>query len=78
MWRTYSAGVMVLSYKYVNNVAHESDKVKEVSQRLFREFMEKMNSIQYGYLKKAYRKGDIGCSNIIIKTAEISDKLMIE
>ncbi|MDU5081124.1 C_GCAxxG_C_C family protein [Tissierella sp. P1] len=52
MWRTYSAGVMVLSYKYVNNVAHESDKVKEVSQRLFREFMEKMNSIQYGYLKK--------------------------
>ncbi len=73
-----TAGVMVLSYKYVNNVAHESDKIKEVNQKLFREFMEEMNSIQCGYLKKTYRKEATGCSNIIIKAAEILDKLMIE
>jgi len=73
-----TASVMVLSHKYVENVAHESDKIKKINQELFRKFFEEMNSIQCTYLKKTYRKEDIGCFHIILKAAEILDKLMEE
>lgn len=73
-----TASTMVLSHKYVEKVAHESGKIKEVNQKLFRQFMEEMDSIQCGYLKNTYRRADTGCSNIIIKAAEILDRLIVE
>lgn len=72
-----TASIMVLSHKYVNTVAHESDAYKIMNQKLFNEFLSEMNSIQCTYLKKTYKTEDKGCTDIIVKTAEILDKLMI-
>lgn len=71
-----TAAVMVLSHIYVENIAHEGDKIKRVNQDLFRKFMEDMNSIQCSYLKKTYRKEDIGCHHIILKAAEVLDSIV--
>jgi len=73
-----TASVMVLSNKYVENIAHESDKIKLINQQLFRKFLEEMNSIQCSYLKRTYRREDIGCFHVILKAAEILDSLMEE
>lgn len=73
-----TAATMVLSHKYVKNVAHESNKIKEINQKLFREFFEEMNSIQCSYLKRIYRKEDIGCFDIVVKASQILDRLMTE
>lgn len=72
-----TASIMVLSHKYVNTVAHESDAYKIMNQKLFNEFLSEMNSIQCTYLKKTYKTEDKGCTDIIVKAAEILDKLMI-
>ena len=37
--------------------------------------MEDMNSIQCSYLKRTYRREDIGCYHVILKAAEILDSL---
>lgn len=72
-----TASIMVLSHKYVNNVAYESNTYKKMNQKLFNEFLSEMNSIQCTYLKKTYKTEDKGCTDIIVKAAEILDKLMI-
>ena len=73
-----TAGIMVLSHRYVEDVRHQSDKIKEINQRFFREFIAEMDSIKCTHLKAAHRKEDIGCFDIVLKAAEILDKLMVE
>ena len=73
-----TAGIMVLSNKYVEGIGQNSDKIQEINQRFFREFIEEMDNINCSHLRAVHSKEDIGCFNIILKTAEILDKLMIK
>lgn len=73
---TLAAAVMALSNKHVINIAHESDKIKEINKILFNQFLDEMGSIQCEDLKKMYKKEDIGCYDIILKAAQILDSLM--
>ncbi|MBU5425214.1 C-GCAxxG-C-C family protein [Tissierella pigra] len=73
-----TAGIMVLSHKYVEGIGQESDKIQEINQRFFREFIDEMDNINCSHLRAVHSKEDIGCFDIILKAAEILDKLMIK
>ncbi|WMM25063.1 C-GCAxxG-C-C family (seleno)protein [Tissierella sp. MB52-C2] len=73
-----TAGIMVLSHRYVEGAGHQNNKIKEINQRFFREFIAEMDSIKCTHLKLTHRKEDIGCFDIVLKAAEILDKLMVK
>lgn len=73
-----TACVMVLSHKYVDTIGRESSSIKSLNQKLFQRFMDEMQSVQCTYLKNTYKKEETGCKYIILKAAEILDRLMEE
>ena len=73
-----TACVMVLSHKYVDNIGRESEHIKPLTQKLFQEFINEMQSIQCTYLKATYKNEETGCKYIILKAADILDRLMKE
>lgn len=73
-----TGAVMVLSHKYVINVAHESEKIKNLTKELFKKYEDKMGSIKCKQLKPKYRKEDIGCKNVILEAAKILDEIVKE
>lgn len=73
-----TASIMVLSRLFVEERAHESEKIKELTNRLFDEFREEMGSIDCAPLKDMYRTEELKCSNIILKAAEILDRIIEE
>ena len=73
-----TGAVMVLSSMYVEDIAHESKEIKDLTTKLFEEFEKEMESIQCKELKAKYRKEDIGCKNIILAAAKALDKIIGE
>jgi C_GCAxxG_C_C family probable redox protein len=71
-----TGAIMVLGRMFVQDRAHESDKIKELTKKLFKEFEKEMGSIDCAPLKKDYRTGEYGCKNVIIKAAEILDRII--
>lgn len=71
-----TASIMVLGNIYINNVAHESSRIKELTQKLFTAYNSAMGSIDCAPLKDMHRKEDIGCKNVILKAAEILDDIV--
>lgn len=70
-----TAGTMVLSNLFVDDVAHESSIIKEKTSKFLNIFIKEMNSINCYKLKEMYRTDDKKCSDIILKSAEILDNL---
>lgn len=73
-----TGAVMALSSKYVKDIAHEDEKIKELSKKLFEEYESEMGSINCKKLKVKYRKEDIGCKNVILAAAKILDNIVKE
>ena len=73
-----TGAVMVLSSMYVEDIAHESKKIKDLTTKLFAEFEKEMGSIECKELKTKYRKEDIGCKNVILAAAKALDKIIEE
>ena len=73
-----TGAVMVLSSKYVKNIAHEDKKPFDLSKELFEKYESKMGSIQCNELKAKYKKEDIGCRDIILEAARILDNIIKE
>ena len=73
-----TASVMVLSKLFVKERAHESERIKELTQKLFEDYRKEMGHIDCAPLKKMHRTEELKCSNIILKAAELLDRIVIE
>ncbi len=73
-----TGAVMALSSKYVEDIAHEDDKIKILSKKLFERYEMEMDSLKCDELKRKYKKEDIGCKNVILSAAKILDEIVKE
>ncbi|NMB27737.1 MAG: C_GCAxxG_C_C family protein [Tissierellia bacterium] len=73
-----TGAVMVLSSKYVKNIAREDKKVFDLSKELFEKYETKMGSIKCNELKAKYKKEDIGCRDIILEATRVLDNIVKE
>lgn len=72
-----TAAIMVLGKLSVRERAHESTKIKELTLELFREYKKEMGSIDCAPLKQTHRTEELKCRNVIVKAAEILDRIVI-
>lgn len=73
---TLTASVMVLSILFVKDKAHESSKIKDLTQELFANYQTEMQEIDCDPLKARYRTEELKCRMVIAKAAEILDKMI--
>lgn len=71
-----TASVMVLSCLFVADKGHESDRIKKLTQELFQSYREEMGEINCEALKTRYRTEEIKCRVMLIKAAEILDRIV--
>jgi len=71
-----TASIMVLGRLFVKNNAHESTRIKELTKELFEEYRKEMDSIDCAPLKERYRTEELKCKNVIIKAAEVLDRIV--
>ena len=71
-----TAGIMVLGKLFINNNAHESTKIKELTVELFDEYKKEMGAIDCGPLKQKHRTEELKCKNVIMKAAEVLDRIV--
>lgn len=72
-----TASLMVLGKLFVPEVAHKYPEIKELSKELFDTFKKEMGDILCKPLKDNYRTEDKKCREVILKAAEILDKIAI-
>ena len=70
------SGVMVLSIMNVNDRAHESDRIKELTREFLESYRDKMGGIDCDFLKENYRTEKEKCFHVILKAAEILDTMV--
>jgi C_GCAxxG_C_C family probable redox protein len=71
-----TAAIMVLGILFVKNNAHESSKIKDLTQELFITYKKEMGDIDCFPLKVRHRTEDIKCRHIIVKAAEVLDTII--
>ena len=71
-----TGAIMALSNKYVENIAHEDKKIRNLSKDLFEKYEKEMGSIKCNELKAKYKKEDIGCKDIILAAAKLLDDIV--
>ena len=71
-----TASLMVLGKLFVPDVAHKHPKIKELSKELFDAFEKEMDDILCKPLKDNYRTEEKKCRDVILKAAEILDKIV--
>ncbi|HHZ01688.1 MAG TPA: hypothetical protein GX396_01935 [Tissierellia bacterium] len=72
-----TGAIMVLGKLFVMERAHESMRIKELTRELFDEYNREMGYIDCEPLKEKYRTEEIKCRNVILKAAEILDKIVM-
>lgn len=71
-----TASIMVLGNMFVKERAHESTLIKKLSKELFEEYEKEMGTIDCTPLKVKYATKEVKCKNIILKAAEILDRIV--
>ncbi len=71
-----TAAIMVLGILFVKDRAHESDKIKILTQELFDTYQDQMGDIDCTPLKNHYRREDIKCRYVIAKAAAALDTII--
>ncbi|WP_432665844.1 C-GCAxxG-C-C family (seleno)protein [Wukongibacter baidiensis] len=71
-----TAAVMVLSKLFVEDTAHKSNKINELTKELLNSYENEMGSIICKPLKKSHRSLFKGCDKVIIKAAECLDVIV--
>lgn len=71
-----TASLMVLGKLFVPDVAHKHLEIKELSKELFDTFEKEMGDILCKPLKDNYRTEEKKCRDVILKAAEILDKIV--
>jgi len=72
-----TGGVMVLGKIFVESVAHQSN-IKEITTEFLEAFEKEMGSMNCAALKKEYRTEELKCHHVIVKAAEVLDKIILE
>jgi len=70
-----TGALAVIGILFTKEKAHEGEKVKKLSQELFRKFDVKLASTNCASLKEKYKKDDIGCRVMIEAAAIILDEI---
>lgn len=73
---TLTASIMVLGLLFVKKNAHESSKIKDLTQELLNTYKQEMGSLDCGPLKANYRTEELKCKNVILKAAQILDTII--
>ena len=71
-----TASVMVLGKLFVPDVAHKHPEIKELCKELFDTFEKEMGDILCKPLKDNYRTEERKCKDVILKGAEILNKIV--
>lgn len=71
-----TGAIMVLGRLYVNERAHESDKIKELTEEFIGRYCEVMGATDCAPLKAKYRNEEVKCRLVILKAAEILDQIV--
>lgn len=71
-----TASVMVLSHLFVDEKAHESGRIKQLTQELFKRYREEMDGIDCHFLTGHYRTEAYKCRAVIAKAADILDQMI--
>ena len=71
-----TASIMVLGRLFVEDRAHESTRIKDLTKGLFEEYRKEMGAIDCAPLKEMHRTEELKCRNVIIKAAEVMDKII--
>jgi C_GCAxxG_C_C family probable redox protein len=71
-----TAAIMVLGILFVKDRAHESGKIKILTQDLFDTYQKKMGVIDCTPLKGRYRTEDVKCRHVIAKAAGVLDTII--
>lgn len=71
-----TASIMVLGKLFIRDRAHESTRIKELTVELFEEYKKVMGSIDCAPLKDKYRTEELKCRNVILKAAEVLDRIV--
>lgn len=66
-----TGSLAVLGIIFTKERAHESDRIKLLSQEFFQRVQEKLNTINCKELKEKYRNDEIRCVSILYDTAEV-------
>ena len=73
-----TASVMVLGLKFTSTIAHESQVLKPIVQRFIGDYEKEMKSIECAPLKLDFRTEEEGCKIVVLKAAQILDRIMME
>lgn len=71
-----TGAIMVLGLLFVEDRAHESDKVKILEKELFERYREKMGDINCPGLKEKHRTEEVRCLNVIKEAGAILDDIV--
>lgn len=71
-----TAAVMVLGTLFVQERAHESTRIKQLTQELFASFRQDLGDIDCDPLKARYRTETEKCKTMLVKVAEILDQIV--
>jgi C_GCAxxG_C_C family probable redox protein len=71
-----TSAIMVLGRLYIQERAHESGRIKELTQELFETYRKTMGEIDCVPLKAMYRNDEIKCRLVIQKAAEVLDEIV--
>ncbi len=71
-----TAAIMVLGKLFVNDRAHESTRMKELTKELFEKYTLEMGAIDCTPLKEKYATKELKCREVIIKAAKVLDGIV--
>lgn len=66
-----TGGLVILGIMYTNNVAHDSEKMQEVSKHYIETLKNRIKTTQCAELKPIYKTEDKGCNDLIALGAEV-------
>lgn len=74
---TLTAAIMVLGLLFVEKSAHESKRIKKLTQEMLTSFHKEMGHLHCSQLKAKYRTDKEKCLQVLLKAAEILDRIAV-
>lgn len=71
-----TGAIMALGVMFVKEKAHESTRIKDLTQELLLTYKKEMGNMNCGPLKLRYRTPETKCNQVIIKAAQILDQIV--
>ncbi len=71
-----TGAVMVLGCLFVEDRAHESSRIKELTKELFDAYSKEMGAIDCIPLKENHATSELKCRKVILKAAEVLDGMV--